>query len=195
MRRLVPLVCIPLFVMACKNRDKEAAPATPAPEPVREGKYSAAFGQSLDGMMNSYEALVTAFSKGDTGLIGQQGRTLMASLDSLHFTDFASDTLVYQTATSQLSDTHTELKGLLGEVTLASRRQELNMVSQDLYDLLRTVRYDRKTLYLAECGTGLGEDRPGDWISAVGDTTRMVNPYVGTTGCAQVKDSLGTRPL
>ncbi|TDX02224.1 DUF3347 domain-containing protein [Dinghuibacter silviterrae] len=194
MRRFVPAVCILLAALACNNKDKEATPPAPKPQPVKEGKYSAAFGQSLDGMMTSYEGLVTAFAKGDTGLIGQNGRVFMTTLDSLHFTDFAVDTLVFQTATSQLSDTRTELKGLLGEATLASRRQELNMVSQDLYDLLRTVRYDRKTLYLTECATALGDDNPGDWISPVGDTTRIMNPYLGAVGCAQIKDSLPEHP-
>jgi hypothetical protein len=68
------------------------------------------------------------------------------------------------------------------------------MVSQDLYDLLRTIRYDRKTLYFAECVTALGEDKPGDWISISADTTSMVNPYRAAPGCAQIKDSLPLRP-
>lgn len=194
MRFALPSVCILLMTMACNNKDKEAAPPAPKPQPVTQGKYSEAFGQSLDGIMTAYAALVNDFAKGDTGAVSQSGRAFQVTLDSLHFTEFASDTLVFQTATGQLSETRTELKGLLGEKTLNARRQEFNMVSQDLYDLLRTIRYDRKTLYIAECAGALGDDRPGDWISAVGDITRMANPYRGGPGCAQIKDSLPSHP-
>lgn len=194
MRRIVSQVCILLLVLGCKSKDKEATPPPPAAQPVRQGKFSAAFGSALDGVMASYDGLVSNFSKGDTTAIGKEGRAFLAGLDSLSFKDFATDTIVYQTATQQLADTRTELSGLLGEVTLDGRRQSFNMVSQDLYDLLRTIRYDRKPLYFAECTTALGEDKPGDWISTSGDTTRMVNPYRAAPGCAQVKDSLPTRP-
>lgn len=193
MRRTVPHLCILLLVLACKSKD-EQAPPPPAAQPVKTGKYSAALGKALDGIMATYDGLLSDFSKGDTAAIGSRGRIFLAGLDSLSFSDLKTDTIVYQTAVQQLSDTRTELRGLLGEVTLGARRQELNMVSQDLYDLLRTIRYDHKTLYFTECPTALGDDKPGDWISATGDTTQMVNPYVGVQGCAQIKDSLPGRP-
>jgi hypothetical protein len=196
MPRIAPCLVIILFALSCKSKDQ---PATPPPaatdQPVQQGRYSADFGKALDVLMSAYDGLITAFAKADNTAVNDGGRLFQASLDSLSFNDLQKDTLVYRTAVQQRADTHTELQGLLGEVTLASKRQELNMVSQDLYDLLRTIRYDRRTLYFAECATALGDDRPGDWITPVGDTSAMVNPYVGGhVICAQVKDSLKGRP-
>ena len=182
-----------LCALACNNKDKEATPPPPPPQPVAGAKYSAAFAQSLDGLLSTYNGVLSGFAKGDTGAIGVTGRLLLSQFDSLSFGDFKSDTIVYQTAVGKMSDTRTELKGLLGEATLASRRQELNMVSQDLYDLLRTIGYKGKTLFFTECATALGEDRPGDWISFVSDSTAVTNPYTGVAGCALVKDSVGVR--
>jgi len=180
--------------IACNSKDREATPPTaPKPESVPGAKYSAAFARSLDGALGAYNGLLGAFAKGDTAAIGSSGRALAQSLDGLGLDDFKTDTLVYQTAVSKISDTRTELKGLLGEVTLSGRRNELNMVSQDLYDLLRIVNYAGKTLYLTECGTALSGGQAGDWISATSDSTAGGNPYTGGAGCAQVKDSIGKR--
>lgn len=179
--------------IACNSKDKEAARApAPAPEAVPGAKYSTAFAHSLEGVLGRYNDLLGAFAKGDTASVGVSGRALAQSLDGLPFDDFKSDTLVYQTAVGKMSDTRTELKGLLGEPTIAGRRSELNMVSQDLYDLLRTISYSGKTLYLTECGTALANEQAGDWISPSSDSTGT-NPYTGAAGCAQVKDSIGRR--
>ena len=188
MRRCILIL---LVATACNSKDKEATPPPPTPQPVPGAKYTTVTAQALDGVIHAYDGLLTAFAKGDTAAVGVSGRALSRAMDSLSFNDFKTDTLVYQTAMGKMSDTHTELKGLLGEVTLAGRRQELNMVSQDLYDLLRTIGYNGKILYFTECATALGDDRAGDWISPTSDSTTASNPYTGGAGCAQVKDSIG----
>jgi len=120
-------------------------------------------------------------------------------MDSLKFDDFKSDSLVYQTAIQQLGGTRTELSGLMGEKTLAGKRKELNMVSQDLYDFLRTIRYDSHKIYFTECPMAFGEDNPGDWVGTTSDSARILNPYLGNkhpqfgaemVHCSQIKDSL-----
>jgi len=189
-----------LLGVACKSTDKAAPQAPPAaPEkPLTEEKYSAAFGLTLDTIMHAYHEMVGSFVMGDVAGVDAQAKIFMGKLDTLHFTDFQRDT-VFQTAGQQLEGLKTEMAGLQGEKTLGGKRQELNMVSQDLYDLLRTIRYDRQKIYFTECTAAFGEDKPGDWISTSGDTTQSPNPYLGVHpsgsggvvgNCAQIKDSL-----
>lgn len=139
--------------------------------------------------MGAYAGITASLVKNDTG----GGSALLARLDALPLDEFKKDTLIYKTAVQQVADTRTELQGLLGEKTLEGKRQELNMVSQDMYDLLRTLHYTQKMLYVAECSSAFGEDKPGVWISFTSDTTTLQNPY-GSGHCGQIRDSLPGHP-
>ena len=190
-----------LVATACNHSDQQAAQAPPPPpdQPLKEGKYSAAFGLSLDATLQAYYGMVNAFVNWDSTTVDQEAKNLDARMDSLKFDDFKGDTLVYQTAVQQLGSTRTELSGLIGEKTLSGKRKELNMVSQDLYDFLRTIRYNSRKVYFAECPMAFGDDNPGDWVGQTSDSARILNPYLGNKHpqygaemehCAQIKDSL-----
>jgi hypothetical protein len=187
------------FLGACSNHDQQApkAPASGPDQPLATGKFSEAFGRMIDTVMMSYGAMIDRFVGNDSSGVNGTAQAVYDKLNILHLDDFKTDTLVYQTAVQQLSGTLVEIKGLLGEKTLFGKRQELNMVSQDLYDLLRIIRYDRRKVYFTECATALGEDQSGDWIAYSRDSGQATNPYLGTyhsgmVHCAQVKDSLPT---
>jgi hypothetical protein len=190
-----------LLFVSCNHSDQQTTQPAPAPpdQPLKEGKYSAAFGLSLDGALQAYYSMVNAFVNWDSSAADGQAKNFGTKMDSLKFDDFKSDSLVYQTAVQQLGSTRTELAGLIGEKTLAGKRKELNMVSQDLYDFLRTIRYNSHKVYFTECPMAFGEDNPGDWVGTTSDSARILNPYLGNkhprfgaemVHCSQIKDSL-----
>jgi hypothetical protein len=191
-----------LLCVSCNHSDRQAAQAPmPAPtdQPLKEGTYSASFGRSLDEALGAYYNMVNAFVNWDSAAADLQAKDLGVKMDSLKFDDFSRDTLVYQTAIQQLGSTRAELTGLLGEKTLSGKRKELNMVSQDLYDFLRTIRYHSHKIYFTECPMAFGEDNPGDWVGTTSDSARILNPYLGNkhpqfgaemVHCSQIKDSL-----
>jgi len=185
-----PIWLLCLLIAACKSTDKQAPQApTPSEQPLQSATYSTSFGAGLDSLIQAYSALSFSLNKNDT----TGGVPFLAKLDALPLDEFKKDTLIYKTAVQQIGDTRTELLGLLGEKTLEGKRQELNMVSQDMYDLLRTLHYTQKMLYVVECSSAFGEDKPGVWISLTSDTNALQNPY-GTGHCGQIKDSLPGHP-
>jgi len=57
--------------ISCNHSDQQTAQTPPAPpdQPLKEGKYSAAFGLSLDGALQAYYSMVNAFVNWDSSAV------------------------------------------------------------------------------------------------------------------------------
>jgi hypothetical protein len=80
---------------------------------------------------------------------------------------------------------------LLGVKLLDEKRRSFQMISDQLYDLVRTVRYDRQVVYHTFCPMAFN-DEGAYWLSNSSD---IKNPYFGPKmlTCGEVKDSLDFR--
>ncbi|HMH31849.1 MAG TPA: hypothetical protein VK543_02405, partial [Puia sp.] len=99
-------------------------------------------------------------------------------------------------AGSYISSISSEAKGLLGEKSIEQKRKALNMLTSELYDLIRIVRYDGSVVYHAKCPMAFGDSNEGYWLS---NNPKIVNPYLGKLhptyknkmlGCGEIVDSL-----
>lgn len=185
-----------LLFLACNNADKQAPPPAPAQDqPVKTGAYSQAFGASLDGIIGTYGDMINAIGKTDSTQTNLKASVLLTQINGLSFSYLQKDTLQYKTAQQQQANTAGELKGLIGDQTIKEKYNDLNMVSQDLFDLLRTVGYAQpKKIFFTQCSSALGEDNPGYWIGLTTDSTQVQNPYQVGSHCAQIMDSLPAHP-
>jgi hypothetical protein len=79
----------------------------------------------------------------------------------------------------------------LGEKTLEGKRKSFQMISDQLYDLVRTVRYDRSVIYHDYCPMAFN-DQGANWLS---NTRDIRNPYIPKKmiNCGEVKDSIDFR--
>jgi Protein of unknown function (DUF3347) len=158
------------------NKNKTAAPEEKV-QAITVSAHSDVFNKSLEPMMVSYFALSEAFVNWDTNAVTKSSLELKTALDSLKITEIQKDTLIYESALGTLDNLKTELTGLIAESTIDKKRVDFNMLSQNLYDFLRTIRYDESKLYFQECPMAFDDDKPGNWLS----TTSVVrNPYLGT---------------
>jgi Cu(I)/Ag(I) efflux system membrane fusion protein len=62
------------------------------------------------------------------------------------------------------------------------------MISAGLFDLVRTVRYDKEKIYLLHCPMAFN-NTGADWLS---NATEIKNPYFGKDmlTCGEVRDSV-----
>jgi hypothetical protein len=185
-----------LLFSACNSADKQAAPPGPTQDqPLKTASYSPAFGSALDGIILAYGEMINAIGKTDTARTNLKASVLLTQLSGLSFSDLQKDTLQYKTARQQQANTAGELNGLMGDQTIKEKYNDLNMVSQDLFDLLRTVGYAQaKKIFFTQCSTALGDDNPGYWIGLTSDSTQVQNPYQPGSHCAQIMDSLPAHP-
>lgn len=181
---------------------KEPLAKEPGPVALSVSKHSEAFNASFQKMMDAYYVLTEAFVNWDTAAVNKSAFELKAVIDSLRLEEMKSDSAIYPTVKSQWEMVKTELNGLLADETLAEKRESLNMLSQQIFDLLRIVKYDVAKVYYQECPMALNNyETSGYWLSAEGTDEKRRNPYLGLHDpkyskamltCGTTRDSLHT---
>jgi len=199
MKKLILLILILLLAVFTAYKllsKKESKPEEKANEPLMISKNSDAFNMSFAEFMSHYYALKDAFVDWDTSQVNAQAKSLQRAIDSLPLKELKADSSVVLTADSYVSSIHNELTGLLGENSIEGKRHSFNMLTSEIYDLVRVVKYDHERLYHIKCPMAFSDSLEGYWLS---NTNQIVNPYLGRKhpkykdkmlGCGEITDSL-----
>ncbi|HET6254668.1 MAG TPA: DUF3347 domain-containing protein [Puia sp.] len=176
--------------------DKKKSQESPPDQALRISKNSGAFDMAFAGLMSDYFALKDALVDWDTLKADQAAYAVAAKADSLPVRLIKADTPIIETAKSLAASIVGEAKGLTGETGIDGRRRSFNMLTSEMYDLIRTVQYDGQKIYHLRCPMAFGDSAEGFWLSY---TPAIVNPYMGNKhpvykakmiGCGEVTDSL-----
>jgi hypothetical protein len=159
------------------------------------GSKTSAFNKSIASVLTDYFELSDAFFNADTARISVAAKKLSVSVDSIRFDQFKADSSLILTAVSVAQSIPSEITGLLGEKTMEEKKREFNMITADLYSLVRAVKYDGNVMYYMSCATAFADSTEGNWLS---NTTTISNPYTGKDKpgaaiCGEIKDSLRFR--
>jgi len=155
-------------------------PSGPKPSGLLVSKHSESFNQSMMNMMTAYYGLTEAFVNWDTTGVKTNAAGLKTAIDSLKLDEMKKDTAIYPTVESQWGMVKSELDGLIADEDLASKRESLNMLSQQIFDLLRIVKYDVTKVYYQECPMALNNNESsGFWLSSEAEDEKRRNPYLG----------------
>jgi hypothetical protein len=159
------------------------------------GSKTSAFNRSIASVLTAYFELSDAFFNGDTTRISVAAKNLSVTVDSIRFDQFKADSSLLLTAVTVAQSIPPEIMGLLGEKTMEQKKREFNMITTDLYSLVRAIKYDGNVIYFMSCATAFTDSTEGDWLSK---TTVVANPYSGknnsgTPECGEIKDSLRFR--
>jgi hypothetical protein len=153
-----------------KGKDK---PAGPKPEGLTVSKHSNSFNESMSNAMNSYYTLTESFVNWDTAKINTSLAELKTSVDSIRIQEMEKDTAIYPTVQSQWESIKAEIVGMQADTALYEKREDLNMLSQQLFDLLRIVKYDAGKVYYQECPMALNNyESSAFWLSTEGDNKK-----------------------
>ena len=164
--------------------------------PLAVNKSSDAFNTSFTGMMNDYYSLKDALVVWDTVKANQAAVALEESSIKLPVKELKADSMAIETAINFIQSIQAETKGLRGEKSIDQKRRSFNMLTSELYDLIRTVRFDGEVVYHVRCPMAFGDSAEGYWLSS---QAKIVNPYLGNQhptykakmiGCGEVVDSL-----
>jgi Cu(I)/Ag(I) efflux system membrane fusion protein len=159
------------------------------------GSKTSAFNRSIASVLSAYYELSDAFFNADTSRISVAAKNLSTAVDSIRFDQFKADSSLKLTAVTVAQSIPSEIVGLLGEKTLEQKKREFNMITADLYSLVRAIKYDGNVIYYMSCATAFTDSTEGDWLSK---TTDISNPYSGKknpgrSDCGEIKDSLRFR--
>jgi len=159
-----------------KKRDDNG----PKPQGLTVSKHSSGFNESMSNAMNSYYALTESFVNWDTAKINSSLAELKTSIDSLRIEEMQKDTAIYPTVQSQWESIKAEIIGMQADTAIYEKRESLNMLSQQMFDLLRIVKYDAAKVYYQECPMALNNyESSAFWLSTEGESKKRRNPYLG----------------
>ena len=160
-----------------KGKDNSSGPK---PEGLTVSKHSNSFNESMSKTMDSYYALTESFVNWDTVKINTSLADLRTSVYSLRIQEMEKDSAIYPTVQSQWESIKAEISGMQADTSLYERREDLNMLSQQLFDLLRIVKYDAAKVFYQECPMALNNyESSAFWLSANSETKSRRNPYLG----------------
>jgi hypothetical protein len=145
-------------------------------QPVAVSQYSAAFNNSIGTALNHYYALSEAFVNWDSTAVTTHATALQASVDSIAFSEIQKDSLIHQTAITYKEPVQKNIEVIAGTAPLDKKRMAFHTLSQNMYDLMRTIRYDNATIYLQQCPMAFNDEETGIWLSK---TEGIRNPYLG----------------
>jgi Protein of unknown function (DUF3347) len=177
------------------NRN-DSKPVAAKEAPLAISKNSAGFNASFSRLLTSYYALQKALVNWDTLGANLAAKALQQSSDSLLIKELQADSSIILTAQNLAASISGEAKGLIGDNDIALKRRDFNMLTDELYSLVRTVRYDRAIVFHMRCPMAFGDSAEGFWLS---NTNTIINPYLGNkhptyagkmVGCGEIVDSL-----
>lgn len=188
------LITTLIFLFSCNSSEKKAE-SSPVEERA-EGivSYSEVFDASFENVLNRYYALRDALVASDAAAADNAANGLIQSVGELKWDElksFDTSNIIIPTAQTYTGGIDSESKGLVGETDIENKRKSFQMISGNLFDLARTVRYGRHKLYLLHCPMAF-DNAGADWLSS---TTDIKNPYFGDKmlTCGAVKDSVVLR--
>ncbi|TCJ19059.1 DUF3347 domain-containing protein [Flaviaesturariibacter flavus] len=158
---------------------KKEEPAAPEPEkqkPIVQSKYSAAFNEQVHHALTDYDGLKERYVNWDSAGLKPEVDKLQASLGALSFEELKKDPAIYETVVSMKDNFKNDLDGIRNAPNLTESRHSFNSLSQNLYDLLRTIRYDGSSIYLQECPMAFNDEEAAVWLST---SSAVRNPYLG----------------
>jgi hypothetical protein len=181
------------------NKTSQPAEDGPKQVPLAQSKNSEAFNTPFNEALQAYYNLHDALVAWDTAKASASAKSLQTLLAKVPFDSLKADSNLILTAKSFSGNINSDCIGIAGDSSISEKRKSFYTLSENLYTLLQTVKYDQQKLYHIVCPMAFGEDKEGKWISNI-DT--IINPYLGLKhpkyhaamiNCGNIADSLDYR--
>ncbi len=148
----------------------------PKDQPLVISSNSSAFDQSFSKLMRDYYAVSEALMQGDSAKADGSARVLQLKADSLPFSELKGDSSIILTAQDLATSISSEIKGFVAETSLLEKRKSFNMLTDEIYNIIRTVRYSGEKIYYIKCQKPFKDADEAYWLS---NKSKIINPYLG----------------
>ena len=170
-----------------KNNVPEGAPLT------TQGNNSDIVNYGIGGIVNEYYAIKDAFVLENDAIINQHALAMQKGIDTLDLKSVQGTNLDKDKNTQLITEIVAALKTLLNEKEIDAKRKPFQTISDKLYDLIKSVRFDKQIIYLEHCPMAFNQTG-ANWLS---NTPDIKNPYIPKKmiDCGEVLDTLDfTKP-
>ena len=144
---------------------------------IAVSKHSNAFNSAVITVLNDYNKLTEQLVNWDSSGVAATAQAFTKDMESLPLADLQKDSsAIYETALMFVENAKGEATTIATEKTIRPQREAFNSLTENLYQFLNTVRYDRQKLYLQESPMAFDDSKPGLWLS---QQEEIRNPYLG----------------
>lgn len=152
----------------------------PKPVGLTVSQHSEGFNQTMTKTLDAYYTLTESFVNWDTAKVSASITALKNAVDSLGLKEMEKDTAIYPTVQSSWENIKSEITGMQADTSFYEKKEALNSLSQQLFDLLRIVKFDAVKVYYQECPMALNNyESSAFWLSNTSDNKSRRNPYLG----------------
>lgn len=145
-------------------------------QPLAQSKNSEAFNKPFNAALKAYFNLHDALVNWDTAKATESAKLLQTSLAQVPYDSLKADSNLILTAKTFSGNIDADCIGIAGDTSIAEKRKSFYELSENLYTLVQTIKYDQQKIYHVVCPMAFGDDKEGKWITNV-DT--IINPYLG----------------
>lgn len=179
------LIIAIFFIFRYCSSKPEPVAVEQKPVPLSVSKNSA-FNQSYGQLLSAYYSLKDAFASGDESKANSAATQLAQLADSLNADEIQGDSSIRETAEYFATTIAGSARSIPSASAMSSKLSSFNMITDALWSLTRTVRYDGQKVYYHFCSKAL-DNSGGYWLSPQIDNN---NPYGLKEPCSGVTDSL-----
>lgn len=195
--RIAASVIISIFfiaIYAC-NTKPEKTNTNETATSVLKSKNTDSFNLAFDSVLNKYDELKTAFINWDTVEANRSASALQTLLIYVPYEQLKDDDAATK-ATSIAQNAADAIQILVTQDSINNKRRIFYTVSESIYNLIKTVEYDKAVVYHKKCPMAFNGDQEGWWFS---ESRKIDNPYFGRLHpkyknamleCGTVEDSI-----
>jgi Protein of unknown function (DUF3347) len=197
---VVALIVIAAVVYYLFFNNKGAAEQTATPKqkpvPLAISKNPEAFNAAFGKMMDAYYALKNDFVNWDSTKAGTDATTLKQLAQQVPYNTLQADSNIVLTAKNFSDEIANQSDALNKANNIEAKRRAFSTISDNLYSLINTVKYDREVIYHDMCPMAFNESEQAYWLSR---DSAISNPYFGNKHpkyksgmitCGEVEDSI-----
>jgi len=191
-----------MFLLAslasCGDSDKQTREIPEVNVKSSASTNSDVFNKSFEKLLTSYYSVKDALVDYDTVKANAAAKELAVDVKNLALDEIKNDStgVIKETAKTYTGSIQDSALVFVGETTIQKKKKAFQKISDDMYDLVRTMRYDRQTIYHQHCPMAFNDDQEAYWLS---DSRTIANPYLGKkhpkfkdamVGCGDITDSI-----
>jgi len=193
---IVLIVLVGAYAYFFFAKKKSNNPSADSPSALAVGRNSGAFNNSVQDVLNQYFQMRDALVNWDSTAISSMSDSLAFCTNAIRFSEWKADTLLVRTAKNYASAIAAECAAMQHETNITEQRKSFYTITENLFDLLRAVHYDRATIYHIICPMAFNGNEEAYWLS---DKNEIINPYLGNKDpqyratmlhCGNVEDSI-----
>ena len=143
---------------------------------------------SMGYALQAYYNMKDAFTKSDTTLVNKEAINFAGKINQVKNEGIKADASIIDLAMQLQKSISKETNTLIAAKDIEAKRKSFQMVSDGLFDLLRTVRYNGSKVYQQFCPMAF-DNNGAAWLS---NSSEIINPYFGEKmlHCGDLRDSV-----